>query len=98
MINDLTEAEGKRMEKNRKQTSTDLALATAGIFSLILFSILMMARVIDDREVMDLISLVTGAAGAFCYGKFLWIKQKSWLSLSVILFALCIFFFIRYLF
>ncbi|MDU5336611.1 DUF6442 family protein [Enterococcus sp.] len=86
------------MEKDRKQTSTDLALATAGIFSLILFSILMLARVVEERQVMDLVSLITGAAAAFCYGKFLWIKQKSWLTLSVILFALCIFFFIRYLF
>ncbi|MBO0410983.1 hypothetical protein JZO77_14760 [Enterococcus hulanensis] len=86
------------MEKERKQTSTDLALATAGIFSMILFSILMLARVIDDREVMDLFSLFTGAAAAFCYGKFLWLKQKSWLTVSVVLFALCIFFFIRYLF
>ena len=86
------------MEKNRKHTSTDLALATAGIFSMILFSILLMARIIEDREIMDLVSLVTGAAASFCYGKFLWIKQKSWLTLSVILFALCIFFFIRYLF
>lgn len=86
------------MEKNRKQTSTDLALATAGIFSMILFSILLMARIIEDSEIMDLVSLVTGAVASFCYGKFLWIKQKSWLTLSVILFALCIFFFIRYLF
>lgn len=86
------------MEKDRKQTSTDLALATAGIFSLILFSILMLARVVEERQVMDLVSLITGAAAAFCYGKFLWIKQKSWLTLSVILFALCIFFFISYLF
>ena len=86
------------MEKNRKQTSTDLALATAGIFSMILFSILLMARIIEDSEIMDLVSLVTGAAASFCYGKFLRIKQKSWLTLSVILFALCIFFFIRYLF
>lgn len=86
------------MEKDRKQTSTDLALATAGIFSLILFSILMLARVVEERQVMDLVSLITGAAAAFCYGKFLWIKQKSWLTLSVILFALCIFFFICYLF
>ena len=58
----------------------------------------MLARVIDDREVMDLFSLFTGAAAAFCYGKFLWLKQKSWLTVSVVLFALCIFFFIRYLF
>lgn len=86
------------MEKDRKQTSTDLALATAGIFSMILFSILMLARVVEEREVMDLVSLITGAAAAFCYGKFLWIKQKTWLTLSVILFLLCIFFFIRYLF
>lgn len=86
------------MEKDRKQTSTDLALATAGIFSLILFSILMLARVVEHREVMDLFSLLTGAAAAFCYGKFLWFNQKSWLTLSVILFALCIFFFIQYLF
>jgi len=86
------------MENERKQTSTDLALATAGIFSLILFSILMLARVIEEREVMDLFSLFTGAAAAFCYGKFLWLKQKSWLTVSVVLFGLCIFFFIRYLF
>lgn len=56
------------MEKNRKQTSTDLALATAGIFSMILFSILLMARIIEDREIMDLVSLVTGAAASFCSG------------------------------
>ncbi|MDT2596872.1 DUF6442 family protein [Enterococcus dongliensis] len=86
------------MEKERKQTSTDLALATAGIFSLILFSVLMLARLVEHREVMDLFSLLTGAAAAFCYGKFLWIKQKVWLLLSVVLFVLCIFFFIRYLF
>lgn len=86
------------MEKERKQTSTDLALATARIFSLILFSILMLARVVEHREIMDLSSLFTGAAAAFCYGKFLWIKQKSWLTLSVVLLALCLFFFIRYLF
>ncbi|MBM7710929.1 DUF6442 family protein [Enterococcus xiangfangensis] len=86
------------MEKERKQTSTDLALATAGIFSLILFSILMLARIIEHREVMDLFSLLTGAAAAFCYGKFLWIKQKTWLTLSIVLFILCIFFFIQYLF
>ena len=65
------------MEKNRKQTSTDLALATAGIFSMILFSILLMARIIEDREIMDLVSLVTGAAASFCYGKFLWIRSKN---------------------
>ncbi|MFM2487137.1 hypothetical protein ABW365_00765 [Enterococcus avium] len=53
------------MEKNRKQTSTDLALATAGIFSMILFSILLMARIIEDREIMDLVSLVTGAQRHF---------------------------------
>lgn len=86
------------MEKERKQTSTDLALAIAGIFSLILFSILMLARVVEHREIMDLFSLLTGAAAAFCYGKFLWIKQKAWLTISVLLFASCIFFFIKYLF
>ena len=86
------------MEKERKQTSTDLALATAGIFSLILFSILMLARVVEHREIMDLFSLLTGAAAAFCYGKFLWIKQKAWLTISVLLFASCIVFFIKYLF
>lgn len=86
------------MEKDRKQTSTDLALATSGIFTLILFSILMLARVVEHGEYMDLFSLFTGAAAAFCYGKFLWIKQKSWLTLSVVLFVLCVFFFIRYLF
>ena len=86
------------MEKRKDQTSTDLALATAGIFSLILFSILMLARVVEHREVMDLFSLFTGAASAFCYGKFLWMKQKSWLTLSVILLICCLFFFVRYLF
>lgn len=86
------------MEKERNQTSTDLALATAGIFSLIFFSILMLARVVEHREVMDLFSLITGAGAAFCYGKFLWIKQKAWLTISALLFISCIFFFIKYLF
>ncbi|MFC4770403.1 DUF6442 family protein [Enterococcus hermanniensis] len=87
------------MEKEkRSQTSTDLALATSGIFSLILFSILMIARVIEHNEIMDLFSLITGAAAAFCYGKFIWSKQKLWLISAIALLILCIFFFIKYLF
>ncbi|GAA2899374.1 DUF6442 family protein [Enterococcus pseudoavium] len=86
------------MEKNRKQTSTDLAVATAGIFSLILFSVLTLARIVEHREVMDLLSLLTGAAAAFCYGKFLWFNQRSWLVLALILLVSCLFFFVRYLF
>lgn len=87
------------MEKEKRaQTSTDLALATSGIFSLILFSILMIARVIEHHEIMDLFSLLTGASAAFCYGKFIWIKQTSWLVSAVGLLVLCIFFFIKYLF
>ncbi|MGX7125806.1 DUF6442 family protein [Enterococcus viikkiensis] len=85
-------------DEKRQQTSTSLALATAGIFSLILFSILLLARMVAHREVMDLFCLVTGAAAAFCYGKFLWVKQKTWLVLSIFLFISCIFFFIQYLF
>ena len=85
---DWRETDGKKSKTNEYRFSS----------SMILFSILLMARIIEDSEIMDLVSLVTGAAASFCYGKFLWIKQKSWLTLSVILFALCIFFFIRYLF
>lgn len=86
------------MDREKKQNSTDLALATAGLFSLIFFSILVLSRVVEHREIMDLFSFFTGVAAAFCYGKFLWIKQKAWLSLSIVLFASCVFFFIKYLF
>lgn len=86
------------MEKRQqKMNSNEFAMGTAAAFSLILASILLIARIITDHEVMDILSLITGAVGAFCYGKFIMIKHKSWLIASCLFFLGCVFFFMKYI-
>ncbi|MGM0215764.1 DUF6442 family protein [Enterococcus sp. AZ109] len=86
------------MEKRQsKINSNEFAMGTAAAFSMILMSILMIARIVTDHDVMDILSLITGAIGAFCYGKFIMKKQKFWLIISAVFFAGCIFFFMKYI-
>ncbi|MBO1304546.1 hypothetical protein JZO70_00115 [Enterococcus sp. 669A] len=86
------------MEKRQpKINSTEFAMSTAAAFSMILMSILLISRIVTDHEAMDILSLITGAIGAFCYGKFIIKKQLVWLIISGVFFAGCIFFFMKYI-
>ncbi|GCF92608.1 hypothetical protein NRIC_04990 [Enterococcus florum] len=86
------------MQKQRPQrNSTDFAVATAGLFSLVLSSVLLIARILQHREMLDLLCLLSGAASAFCYGKFIEEREKTWLGLAGLLLLACIFFFVKYI-
>lgn len=81
----LKTVQNENMDEGRKYVN-DFALGTVGVFAFIGISLMILYKFVINESYGDLISLLIGMVGAFCYGKFVVsTSKKYWFFGSVIL-------------
>lgn len=81
----LKMAQREKVDEGRKYMN-DFALATSGAFAFIVISLLIVYKIVINEGYSDLLSLLIGMVGAFCYGKFVLSSNKAWLVASILVF------------
>lgn len=75
----------EKLDEGRKYIN-DFALGTVGVFAFIGIGLIILYKIVVNESYGEWLSLLTGLAGAFCYGKFVSNSKKHWLFGAVILF------------
>ncbi len=78
-------AQTQKLDEGRKY-SNDFALGAVGAFAFIAIILMIVYKIIISEHYSDLLGLLIGMVGAFCYGKFVLTSRKYWLFVAVILF------------
>ncbi|MFD1928890.1 DUF6442 family protein [Sporosarcina siberiensis] len=76
-------ARTQKLDEGRKYIN-DFALGAVGAFAFIAISLMIVYKNIINESYGDLLSLLIGMVGAFCYGKFVLTSKKHWFILFVI--------------
>ena len=79
----LKVAQNEKLDEGRKYIN-DFALGTVGAFAFIVISLMILYKIIINESYGELLSILIGMVGAFCYGKFVSTSKKYWLFGSVI--------------
>lgn len=78
-------AQTEKLDEGRKYIN-DFALGTVGAFAFIGISLMILYKNVINESYGELLSLLIGMIGAFCYGKFVSTSKKYWLFGAVIFF------------
>ena len=81
----LKVAQTEKLDEGRKYIN-DFALGTVGVFAFIGIALVILYKIVINESYGDLLSLLIGMVGAFCYGKFVSTSKKYWLFGAVIFF------------
>lgn len=81
----LKMAQAEKLDEGRKYIN-DFALGTVGVFAFVGISLMILYKNIIKESYGELLSLLIGLIGAFCYGKFASTSKKYWLVGAVIFF------------
>ena len=79
----LKVAQTEKLDEGRKYIN-DFALAAVGAFAYMGISLMIVYKYIINESYGDLLSLLIGMVGAYCYGKFVLTSKKYWFFLAVI--------------
>lgn len=81
----LKAAQSEKLDEGRRYIQ-DFSLGTVGAFAFLVIPIMILYKLIISESYGDLLSLLIGLVGAFCYGKFASTSNKQWLIGAVIFF------------
>ena len=79
----LKVAQNEKLDEGRKYIN-DFALGAVGAFAFMVISILIIYKLIINESYGELLSILIGLVGAFCYGKFVLTSKKYWFIGSII--------------
>lgn len=79
----LKVAQSEKLDEGRKYIN-DFALGAVGAFAFMVISILIIYKFIINESYGELLSILIGLVGAFCYGKFVLTSKKSWFVVAII--------------
>lgn len=80
----LKVAQNEKLDEGRKYIN-DFALGGVGAFALIVISLMIFYKIIFNESYGELLCLLIGMVGTFCYGKFVTTSKKVWFLGAVIL-------------
>lgn len=79
----LKVAQTEKLDEGRKYIN-DFALGAVGAFAFIGISLMIVYKNVINESYVDLLSLLIGMVGAFCYGKFVLTSKKYWFFAAII--------------
>ena len=79
----LKVAQNEKLDEGRKFIN-DFALGAVGAFAFMVISLLILYKIIINESYGELLSILIGMVGAFCYGQFVLTSKKSWFFVAVI--------------
>ena len=79
----LKVAQTEKLDEGRKFIN-DFALGAVGAFAFIVVSLMILYKIIINESYGELLSLLIGMVGTFCYGQFVLTSKKYWFFVAVI--------------
>jgi uncharacterized membrane protein YeaQ/YmgE (transglycosylase-associated protein family) len=79
----LKVAQNEKLDEGRKYIN-DFALGAVGAFAFMVISFLILYKMIINENFGELLSILIGMVGAFCYGKFVLTSKKYWFFAAII--------------
>ena len=79
----LKVAQSEKLDEGRQHIN-NFALGAVGAFAFYVISILTIYKIIINESYGELLSILIGLVGAFCYGKFVLTSKKYWFIGSII--------------
>jgi uncharacterized membrane protein YeaQ/YmgE (transglycosylase-associated protein family) len=79
----LKVAQNEKLDEGRKYIN-DFALGAVGAFAFMVISFLILYKMIINESFGELLSILIGMVGAFCYEKFVLTSKKYWFFAAII--------------
>ena len=79
----LKVAQKEKLDEGRKYIN-DFALGAVGAFAIMVISILIIYKIIINESYGELLSILIGMVGSFCYGQFVLTSKKYWFIIAII--------------